>query len=119
MTDGTQKDRAFTMPEWNVITSKGKIVGTVYGSSERDALTSVEQTPAFDKYHALTVRQIIRCRASIEAQAGGYGSQSYWDYLDQKARDDYAYFMAKGDKAKAERMLTESLSEALAGNDGI
>lgn len=45
------------MPQWDVVTSKGEVVGIVYGASEMDALTSVSDSPEFDKYHALSVRE--------------------------------------------------------------
>lgn len=58
-------------------------------------------------------------QAARDAQAMGYGDESYWDYLDQHAKELRDKFLAKGDEATAQRMMTESLSEALMGNDGI
>lgn len=54
-----------------------------------------------------------------EAQAAGHGSKSYWDYLDQSAQEHYDYFMKKGDPVTAESMFTQSLSDALRGNEGM
>lgn len=45
--------------------------------------------------------------------------RAYWDSLDKSAQESHAYFVAKGDEKKANEMLTRSLSQALAGNDGI
>jgi hypothetical protein len=57
-------------------------------------------------------------QAARDAQASGYGGQSYWDYLDRAAREHADYFARNGDPVKAAEMLTRSLSEALRGNDG-
>jgi hypothetical protein len=59
-----------------------------------------------------------RSQAARDARRAGYGDASYWKYLDRAAQEHYDYFMARGDTAKAESMFTESLSEALRGNDG-
>jgi len=47
------------IPKWDVKNSRGRTVGHVYGGSENDALESVKQTPQFDRFHALSVRQTI------------------------------------------------------------
>ncbi len=60
-----------------------------------------------------------RSRAARDAEAMGYGGPSYWTMLDEAAERHFAYFMARGDTATAESMWTQTLSEALAGNDGI
>lgn len=57
MIEDAQEQEICRYPEWYVITNKGKIVGTVFGGNEQDALISVEQSPDFDKYKALTVRK--------------------------------------------------------------
>lgn len=57
-------------------------------------------------------------QAARDAQAANYGKQSYWDYLDQSAQEHYDYFMRHGDPATAESMFTQSLSDALRGNEG-
>lgn len=61
----------------------------------------------------------FKSQAARDAKAAGYGNQSYWEALDRSAQEHYDYFMKKGDEETAKRMLTESLSEALQGNDGI
>ena len=66
-------------------------------------------TPPAKQYTAQSAR---------DAQRTGYGSPSYWDHLEQSALEHHAYFTRKGDTVTARRMLTRSLSEALAGNDG-
>ena len=57
-------------------------------------------------------------QAARDAQATGYGSPSYWDYLEEHAHELHAYFTRKGDTVKAGQMFTESLSDALRGNEG-
>lgn len=59
-----------------------------------------------------------KSQSARDAQATGYGDESYWRYLDQSAREKYEYYMRHGDPATAERMLTRTLSESLMGNDG-
>jgi hypothetical protein len=59
-----------------------------------------------------------KSQAARDAARTGYGDESYWRYLDQSAQEHYDYFMARGDRERAARMLTESLSQALMGNDG-
>jgi len=60
----------------------------------------------------------LRAQSAVDAETIGYGDQSYWDYLDQSAREKHDYFMGKGDPVTALTMLTRTLSEALRGNDG-
>lgn len=57
-------------------------------------------------------------RAAREAQASGYGDQSYWDYLNRSAFENAEYFLATNHPELAASMFTRSLSEALVGNDG-
>lgn len=57
-------------------------------------------------------------KAAREAESSGYGRPSYWQYLDDHARELHAYHTRKGDLTSAERMLTRDLGEALRGNDG-
>lgn len=57
-------------------------------------------------------------QAARDAQQGGYGDEGYWAYLDQSAQEMSAFFAGRGDTATAEAILTRSLSEALAGNEG-
>lgn len=57
-------------------------------------------------------------RSAREAQEIGYGSKSYWDYLERAAIEHREYFKKRGMTELAERMMTQSLGEALQGNDG-
>jgi hypothetical protein len=57
-------------------------------------------------------------QSARDAQARGYGDESYWAYLDRAAFEKCAYYTRQGDAEKAAEMITRSLSEALAGNDG-
>jgi hypothetical protein len=57
-------------------------------------------------------------QSARDAQAIKYGSESYWAYLDEHALELHAYFLNKGDPRTAAEMLTRSLSQSLAGNDG-
>ncbi len=60
----------------------------------------------------------FRARAAREARAMGYGPSSYWEYLEQSALEHYAYYIARGDKAKASEMLERSLADTIKGNNG-
>jgi len=73
--------------------------------------TIVFSTPAADP-------AVFTSQAARDAAAMGYGGESYWNYLDGAAQESHDLYMARGDEAKAELMLTRSLGEALAGNDG-
>ena len=57
-------------------------------------------------------------QSARDAERSGYGTRSYWEYLDQTATEHHAYFMARGDPVTADAMLTQSLSASLMGNDG-
>lgn len=57
-----------------------------------------------------------RSQAARDAQSAGYGSPSYWRTLDDAAQRAHDYYARHGDAERAERMLTRSLGEALAGN---
>lgn len=59
-----------------------------------------------------------KSQCARDAQRFGYGDERYWDELDEGAQRHYDYFMARGDTATAEEMLTRSLSQALMGNEG-
>lgn len=84
----------------------GSSVWHVSAANVRDAIDHARQSA-------------YKARAARDAEASGYGDRDYWDYLDQSAQEHHAYFMARGDTEQAEKMLTQSLSEALRGNDGI
>lgn len=62
---------------------------------------------------------IFKAQAARDAQASGYGDQSYWTYLDEAAQRSHDYFVRHGNPERAASMLTRSLGEALAGNDDI
>ena len=53
-----------------------------------------------------------------DAARYGYGDASYWEYLDKSATEHAAFFLKRGDAVTAALMLSQSLGEALAGNDG-
>ena len=53
-----------------------------------------------------------------QAAASNYGGPDYWAYLDEAAFEHALYFERRGDHETAALMFTQSLSEALAGNDG-
>lgn len=57
-------------------------------------------------------------QAASDAQSQNYGNRSYWDELERSSLRTYVYFAEHGDMDKAREMLTRSLSQALAGNDG-
>lgn len=52
-----------------------------------------------------------------EAQAIGYGTESYWDYLDEAAAEHYAYRSDVYPNG-IEDAYTASLADVLRGNDG-
>jgi len=60
--------------------------------------TATTQTPRY------------RAQSAREAQEMGYGSETYWNYLEQAAQEHYV----KGVKDA----FTASLSDVLRGNDG-
>ena len=62
--------------------------------------------------------KVYRSQAARDAAASGYGSESYWQYLDDAAQRHYDYFAERGMHGMAEEMLSRSLGEALLGNDG-
>lgn len=65
----------------------------------------------------MTTQKQYKSQSARDAQEAGYGSESYWDQLDQSAQEHYEYFMGHGDPVKAQRMFTQSLGEALTGNE--
>jgi hypothetical protein len=60
-----------------------------------------------------------RAQSARDAQAGNYGEESYWDYLETHAKELFDFFTAKGQHERASEMFTRSLSDSLVGNDGI
>jgi len=56
-------------------------------------------------------------QAAKDAQRSGYGNESYWQYLDDSAREHRDYFLKRGDSKTAAEMMTQSLSDCLRGND--
>jgi hypothetical protein len=61
---------------------------------------------------------MYQSQAARDAQRGGYGGPAYWQYLDDHACKMRDYWRARGDEEQAALMLTRSLGQALAGNDG-
>jgi hypothetical protein len=57
-------------------------------------------------------------QAARDAQCANYGGPAYCAYLDRHALELRDYYMRHGDELLAAAMLTRSLSEALAGNNG-
>lgn len=76
---------------------------------ERDGMTFHFREASTGEYTAQCAR---------DAAASDYGPESYWDDLNESSRRHADYFAARGDIVTAELMLTQSLSEALRGNDG-
>lgn len=62
--------------------------------------------------------ETYRSQSARDAQERGYGGPSYWASLDAGALRSHDYYMRHGDPERAAHMLTRSLGEALAGNDG-
>lgn len=60
----------------------------------------------------------MKSQSAREALASGFGGIGYATYLDESAERMRDYFLTRGDAVSAERMMTRSLGEALAGNDG-
>lgn len=60
----------------------------------------------------------LKSRAAREARDAKYGDAGYWAELDASAIRHAAYYRARGDEATAAEMLSRSLAEALAGNNG-
>lgn len=58
-------------------------------------------------------------QAARDAQASGYGDSSYWDYLEQSRINARDYYLRHGQPEVAAKCMTEDLSEALRGNEGI
>jgi hypothetical protein len=66
----------------------------------------------------MTTTTEYKARCARDAQEMKYGDKSYWDMLEEKSHEHYAYYMRKGDKETAEKMLTQTIGECLIGNDG-
>jgi hypothetical protein len=66
-----------------------------------------------------TVAAGYEAQSAKDAQRTGYGKKSYWDYLEQHAKELQDYYLRHDDPGSAERMMTRSLSESLIGNEGI
>ncbi len=61
----------------------------------------------------------FKSQAARDAQSQGYGDETYWQYLDRSAQEHFDYHMKAGNETRAKAMLTQSLGEALQGNEGI
>ena len=57
-------------------------------------------------------------RSAQDARDRGYGTESYWSYLDRAARESRDHYLRLGDPERAELMMSRTLVEALRGNDG-
>jgi hypothetical protein len=93
---------------WTV-TGDEKAVRMSYNGKLWDAL---DCTP-------LDIHGEYKAQSARDAKASGYGAKGYWDSLEEHAHELAERFKARGDHQTAARMFTRSLSEALAGNDGI
>lgn len=60
----------------------------------------------------------FKSQSATDAKRANFGTPEYWEYLERHAIEIRDYFLARGDVASARRVMSESLSEALAGNDG-
>lgn len=59
-----------------------------------------------------------KSRSAREARDSGYGDRSYWNYLEQSAHEHHDYYVRHGDQKRADEMFTQSLADALRGNEG-
>ena len=59
-----------------------------------------------------------QAQSARDAQRIGYGGESYWDYLEETAMRHRDYYAARGMIDDANRMMSRTLSESFAGNDG-
>jgi hypothetical protein len=66
----------------------------------------------------IVYRTDYQAQSARDARDRGYGGKSYWDYLEQSALERCARYLLRGDAEAAERMLTRTLGDALAGNNG-
>lgn len=62
--------------------------------------------------------QKFHTQAANDAQARGYGGETYPVYLERRSLETVAYYVRQGDLEAAQRILNRSLGDALAGNDG-
>lgn len=68
--------------------------------------------------HTIPVTPNYMVQAAIDAMKTGYGDKAYWDYLEERGWQMFAYYMQQNNPDKAAHMLERSLSESLRGNDG-
>lgn len=98
-----------------------KRIVEVVGEPERRRfvfLTDRDITRTFAEGDVLAVERTYDAQSARDAMASRYGGASYWRYLDRSAKEKRDYYLERGDTESAERMMTRSLGEALAGNDG-
>ncbi len=90
----------------------GNEICIVCGKTVREAgdPTMAETTAKWAKQY--------QAQSARDAQAANFGRESYWDYLEQHAHELRDKYLASGDQERADAMLTRSLSESLAGNNG-
>ncbi len=58
-------------------------------------------------------------QAAKDAQKAGYGTKSYWDYLEAHGKELQAKFLARGDHDNADLIMNRSLVECMKGNNGL
>lgn len=57
-------------------------------------------------------------RSARDARDMAYGERDYWEYLEHAAKEARDFWLRQGDAVRAREMMTRTLSEALAGNEG-
>jgi hypothetical protein len=62
--------------------------------------------------------KVYKSQCARDAQNADYGSESYWDYLEQDALSKKAFYEQIGCHELASEMMTRSLWESLAQNNG-
>jgi len=65
------------------------------------------------------MKKEYKSQAARDAKAMNYGDQSYWDVLEQHVFENADFIRRHGgSEDEAQKMITRTLGEALAGNDG-
>ena len=65
-----------------------------------------------------TIKKKYKSQAAQDAQRRNYGDANYWQYLDDAAEAHGNFFKEHGQEELAKKQFTQSLGEALQGNDG-
>lgn len=58
------------------------------------------------------IKNGYRAQSARDAQASGYGDESYWDYLETSAYEHHGYFRAKHEWALADDKRTDDPATA-------